>query len=72
MVTLPVLTRFEFLFVIDLSVCFLIGLYYISWMLGEKADSMQSSKKIPHWNFFYKKMEASEFEILYSNVIYIG
>ena len=55
MVTLPVLTRFEFLFVIDSSVCFLIGLYYISWMLGEKADCMQSSKKIPHWNFFYKK-----------------
>lgn len=38
-------------------------------MLGEKADCKQSSKKIPHWNFFYKKkMEAFEFEILYSNI----
>lgn len=55
MVTLPVLTRFEFLFVIDSSVCFLLGLYYISWMLGEKADCMQSSKKNSSLEFFYKK-----------------
>ena len=53
MVTLPVLTRFEFLFVIDSSFCFLLGLS-VSRMLGEKANCKQFTKN-SYRNFFYKK-----------------
>ena len=54
MVTLPVLTRFEFLFVIDSSFCFLLGLS-VSRMLGEKANCKQFTKKFLIGTFFIKK-----------------
>lgn len=54
MVTLPVLTRFEFLFVIDSSFCFLLGLS-VSRMLGEKANCKQSTEKFLIGTFFIKK-----------------